>query len=193
VDFILCLSTNIIDTKFYTGNKFRKFFINLLIYAPLITTIIILLIVKRKKQCIIAGFLYLICGIIIWMYKIIFLIYLIISEELETDFEESYSEYVYLISFLLNLLTIFFRLVACYLVKKLLYNNVCKLEEYIHEREHAEFIQSLGTQNPIDAKLCEDEEITEEKLYEKNQNPFITGREKKEENEEEEIIMETTL
>ena len=63
--------------------------------------------------------------------------------------------------------TIFFRLIACYLVKKLLYNNVCKLEEYIHEREHAEFIQSLGTQNPIDAKLCEDEEITEEKLYAK--------------------------
>ncbi len=153
---------------------------------------IILLIIKRKKPCIIGGFLYLIGGSIIWMYKIAYLLYLIISEELEMDYETPYSDYIYLISFLLNLVTIFFRLLACYLVKKL-FSDVCKLEDYIHEREHAEFIQSLGVQNANDPKLYEDEEITEEKLYQQNKNPFITGREKKEDNEEEEIFIETTL
>jgi hypothetical protein len=191
-DFLLSFSSNLIDTKFYMGNKFVNFCINLSVYAPLIIATIVLLVIKRKKPCVIAGFLYLIGGIIIWMYKIVYLIYLIISEELETDYETPYSEYFYLISFLLNLVTIFFRLMACYLVKKL-FSDVCKLEDYIHEREHAEFIQSLGTQNAFDPKLYEDEEITEEKLYEQSKNPFITGREKKEDNEEEEIVIESTL
>ena len=73
-----------------------------------------------------------------------------------------------------------------------MFSDVCVLEEYIHEKEHAEFIQSLGTRGD-DEKLCEDEEITEEKLYQTKGNPLITGRKKKEENEEEEVQFQTTL
>ena len=70
-----------------------------------------------------------------------------------------------------------------------MYGDVCKLEEYIHEKEHAELIQSLGTYQD---KLCDDEEITEENLYAGRNNPFVKGREKKED-EEVEINFESTL
>ena len=191
-DFIFCFSTTVIDTNFYKRNKFLKFLINFIIFAPLLAIIIILLFKKRKKPCIIAGFLYLIGGTIIWLYKIGFLIYLIISEDLDNDYETLYSNSIYLICFFINLLTVFFRLFACYLIKKI-FSDVCKLEDFIHEKEHAEFIQSLGTQEGYDGKLCEDDEMTEEKLFENKKNPFITGREKKEENEEEEICFQSTL
>lgn len=151
----------------------------------------VLLLIKRKKPCIIGGFLYLIGGSLVWLYKIIFLIYLIITDDLENDYQFAYSETIYLVSFLINLLTIFFRLFSCYLIKRM-FSDVCKLEEYVHEKEHAEFIQSLGTQEGYDAKLCDDDEMTEEKLYEKKNNPFIAGREKNGENEEE-ICFQTTL
>ena len=191
-DFIFCFTTTIIDTKYYNRNKFSKFLINFMIYSPLIVATVILLLKKRKKQCIIGGFLYLIGGSIVWLYKIIFLIYIIITEDLENDYEEIYAEIIYLVCFLINLITIFFRLLSCYLIKQM-FSDVCKLEDYIQEKEHAEFVQSLGVQGGIDGKLCEDDEITEEKLYEQKNNPFITGREKKEENEEEEICFQTTL
>ena len=163
-----------------------------MIYSPLIIATVILLLIKRKKPCIIGGFLYLIGGTMVWLYKIIFLIYIIITEDLDNDYEEIYSEMLYLICFFINLLTIFFRLSSCYLIKKM-FADVCKLEEYIHEKEHAQFVQSLGTQEGYDGKLCEDDEITEEKLYEQKNNPFITGREKNEDKEEEEICFQTTL
>ena len=191
-DFIFCFITTVLDTAYYKRNKFLKFFINFIIFFPLISATIFLLLIKRKKQSIIAGFLYLIGGAIIWLYKIVFLIYIIISEDLDNDYEKLYSEAIYLVCFFINLFTIFFRLFSCYLMKKM-FSDVCKLEDYIHEKEHAEFIQSLGTQEGYDGKLCEDDEMTEEKLYESKKNPFITGREKKEENEEEEVCFQTTL
>ena len=154
-------------------------------------SVVILLYLKRKKYCIAGGFLYLIGGIIVWLYKMIFFIYLLLSEKLETDYEIAYSESIFIVSFLMNLLTIFIRLGVCYLIKNM-FSDVCVLEEYIHEKEHAEFIQSLGTK--AEEKLCEDDEITEDKLYAQNQNnPFITGRKKGDEKEEEEVNFQTTL
>ena len=154
-------------------------------------SVVILLYLKRKKYCIAGGFLYLIGGIIVWLYKMIFFIYLLLSEKLETDYEIAYSESIFIVSFLMNLLTIFIRLGVCYLIKNM-FSDVCVLEEYIHEKEHAEFIQSLGTRT--EEKLCEDDEITEDKLYAQNQNnPFITGRKKADEKEEEEVNLQTTL
>ena len=190
-DFLFCLSTTIIDTKFYIKNKFTKFLINFLIFAPLIIATVILLLRKRRRPCIAAGFLYLIGGSIVWLYKIAFLIYIIVSDDLDHDYERIYSKMVYLICFLINLITIFFRLFSCYLIKKY-FTDVCKLEEYIHEKEHAIFIQSLATQEGgLEGKLIEDDEMDEEKLYSQN-NPFISGRDKKDELEDEEIF-QTTL
>ena len=190
IDFILCLITTILDSA-YSNTSFKDFIINFLIFFPMHVSVVILLYLKRKKYCIAGGFLYLIGGIIVWLYKMIFFIYLLLSEKLETDYEIAYSESIFIVSFLMNLLTIFIRLGVCYLIKNM-FSDVCVLEEYIHEKEHAEFIQSLGTRT--EEKLCEDDEITEDKLYAQNQNnPFITGRKKGDEKEEEEVNFQTTL
>jgi len=190
IDFILCLITTILDSA-YSNTAFSDFIINFLLFFPMQVAIVILLYLKRKKYCIAAGFLYLIGGIIIWLYKMIFFIYLLLTEKLETDYDIEYGDSIFIISFLMNLLTIFIRLGVCYLIKNM-FSDVCVLEEYIHEKEHAEFIQSLGTR--AEEKLCEDDEITEDKLYAQNQNnPFITGRKKGDEKEEEEVNFQTTL
>ena len=190
IDFILCFIATILDSA-YSNTSFSDFIINFLIFFPMHVSVVILLYLKRKKYCIAGGFLYLIGGIIVWLYKMIFFIYLLLSEKLETDYEIAYSESIFIVSFLMNLLTIFIRLGVCYLIKNM-FSDVCVLEEYIHEKEHAEFIQSLGTRT--EEKLCEDDEITEDKLYAQNQNnPFITGRKKGDEKEEEEVNFQTTL
>jgi Na+/proline symporter len=190
IDFILCFIATILDSA-YSNTSFSDFIINFLIFFPMQVSVVILLYLKRKKYCIAGGFLYLIGGIIVWLYKMIFFIYLLLSEKLETDYEIAYSESIFIVSFLMNLLTIFIRLGVCYLIKNM-FSDVCVLEEYIHEKEHAEFIQSLGTK--AEEKLCEDDEITEDKLYAQNQNnPFITGRKKGDEKEEEEVNFQTTL
>ena len=190
IDFILCFITTILDSA-YSNTAFSDFIINFLLFFPMQVAIVILLYLKRKKYCIAAGFLYLIGGIIIWLYKMIFFIYLLLTDKLETDYDSEYGDSIFIISFLMNLLTIFIRLGVCYLIKNM-FSDVCVLEEYIHEKEHAEFIQSLGTK--AEEKLCEDDEITEDKLYAQNQNnPFITGRKKGDEKEEEEVNLQTTL
>lgn len=144
---------------------------------------------KRKKLCVVAGFLYLIGGLLLWIGKIIFSIVMIIQRTKgESDFDEAYGN-IYLIVFMLNILCIFFRLGATYIIK-LMYKPVCILEEYMHEKDHAKFIQSLSQNNPNGDKLVEDDEVTEEQLYQKKQNPFITGRKKEEDNDEEEINFE---
>jgi len=192
IDFIFCFIATILDSV-YSNTPFSDFIINFLLFFPMQVTVVVLLYLKRKKYCIAGGFTYLIGGIIFWLYKMIFFIYLLLSEKLETDYEIAYGESIFIVSFLMNLLTIFIRLGVCYLIKNM-FSDVCVLEEYIHEKEHAEFIQSLGTK--AEEKLCEDDEITEDKLYAQNQNqnnPFITGRKKADEKEEEEVNFQTTL
>ena len=190
IDFIFCFIATILDSA-YSSTPFPDFIINFLLFFPMQVAVVVLLYLKRKKYCIAGGFTYLIGGIIVWLYKMIFFIYLLLSEKLETDYEIVYGESIFIVSFLMNLLTIFIRLGVCYLIKNM-FSDVCVLEEYIHEKEHAEFIQSLGTK--AEEKLCEDDEITEDKLYAQNQNnPFITGRKKADEKEEEEVNFQTTL
>ena len=191
-DFIFWFFTTIIDVKYYEGNKTGYFFMHFLSFIPLFIAVIILLLIKRKKQCIAGGLLYLIGGIIIWFSKLIYFIYLIASKNLEKNYTQKYSQSIYLISFMINILVIFFRIGACYIIKGML-EHVSKLEEFLHEKEQAEFIKSLGTKGEDDARICDDEEITEDNLYNDNKNPFLTGREKKEDNEEEEICFQTTL
>ena len=80
----------------------------------------------------IAGFIYLIGGIVFWIGKIIYFIILIISiNKGDSSFEDTYKN-IYLIVFMMNILTVFFRLGVTYLVK-LMYKPVCTLEEYIHD------------------------------------------------------------
>ena len=185
-DFSFCFLTTIIDMSFYLGSKILFFLINLIIFAPLIVATVVLLLKKRKKQCITAGFLYLIGGVFIWLVKLIYFIYLLLTNEIEQSFKLDYGKYFFIISFLLNVTVVFFRLGAAYLTKAM-FADVCLLEEYIHEKEHAELIQSLANRNDDEDKLYEDETNEDKK------NPFITGRGKKGDNEEVEINFESTL
>lgn len=191
-DFIFNFITIIIDVKYYKGIRALHFIINLLLLIPLLISVVVLLLIKRKKQCIIGGFLYLIGGILVWLSKIFYFIYLVVSGNLQNDYTENYAGSIYLISFLLSVLTIFFRIGSIYLIKKM-YADVCTYEEFLHEKEQADFLQSLGTKGDNDERICEDEEITVENLGQNNKNPFITGRKKKEDDDEEEICFEATL
>ena len=112
-DFFFSLTTTVMDTQYYNGSKFPKFIISVLIFTPLIIVTGILIWIKRKKPFIVGGFLYLVLGTIAWLYKIINVIYLIISGNLESDYDKKYSDFLYLICFLIDLITIFFRLFSC--------------------------------------------------------------------------------
>ena len=191
-DFLFCFIATIIDVKYYTGTKALNFFINFFSFMPLQIAVILLLIKQRKKKHIIGGYLYLIGGSILWLAKVIYFIVIIISDKIEDDYEKKYADSVYLISFLINLLIIFARVGACYIVRNA-YPLVCKVEEFSHEKEQAEFLQSLGTKGEGDARIAEDEEITEDTLYKKSKNPFLHGRAKKDDNEEEEVCLQTAL
>ena len=190
-DFVFCLIATIIDVVYFNGNKFGYFIIHFLVFGSIIISTDILLLLKRRKLCMIAGFLYLIGGSAFWLGKLIFfIIMLILSRKDDKSFEDSYENIQWIV-FIMNILTIFLRLGSAYIIK-LMYKPVCSLESYFHEKEHAEFVQSLGKRNPNEDKLVEDDEITEDQLYPKNQNPFIKGREKKEDNEDEEINFDST-
>ena len=189
-DFIFCFISTIIDVKYYTGSKVLIFFINLLCFIPLQISVIILLLMKRKKQCVIGGLLYLIGGILVWLSRLFYFVYLILSNDLNVKYGENYSTAIFLISFVINMFCVFFRMGASYIVKKM-YADVCTLEEFLHEKEQADFLQSLGTKGENDERLCEDEEINVKDLTSKN--PFISGRKKKDEDEEEEICFQSTL
>ena len=192
-DFVFCFIATIIDTSNYEGNKAIFFFIHFLLFVPLLIIVIILLLKKRKKQLIAGGYTYLIGGIFIWATKLIYFLYLFLSDSLDEDYKEAYSNSIYLVTFILNLLVIFFRVGACHIAKGM-YPYILKLEEFEYKKEQAEFIQSLGTKGENEARLCDDEEeITRDKLLNNKNNPFITGREKKEDNEEEEFCFQTTL
>ena len=175
---------------YYKKNKFLYFLLHFLAFGGITISTFVLVFLKRKKLCMAAGFLYLIGGLLLWLGKLIYSVILMIEKsDGEIDFEDKYGKSIYLIVFILNIITIFFRLGAAYLIKQI-YKPICILEEYKHEKEHADFIQSLGKGNSKEDKLVNDEEVNEDQLYERDKNPFITGRNKKEEDEDEEIKLD---
>ena len=190
-DFFLFLISEIIERSYYIGPHGYLIAINLIFLLILIGTTGYLIYVKRVKPCVVGGFLYFILGLLLWLYKLVYYCAFLFSDTVSQYYEKDFDENsIYFVCFLINLITIFLRIGACYLIKKN-FNEVKLLEVYIHEKEHAEFIQSLGTQDGD--KLYEDEEVNEDKLYAQNKNnPFVTGRPKKDEDEEE-ICFQTTL
>lgn len=195
-DFLLYILGQVIEAIYYTGSSGLKISIELSVFLSLICSVVILLLLKRAKQCVVGGFIYLILGILLWLFKLVYICYMIFTDLIYDYFEENYSEKnIYFIVFLLDLFTIFLRIPACYFVKKLYY-DVCKLEEYIHEKEHAQFLESLGSSIGGEGLLNE-EEITEEQLYQRKTkfdargNP-IKNKDEIEENEEE-IRFQTIL
>ena len=175
---------------YYKKNKFLYFLLNFLAFGGITISTFVLLFLKRKKLCIVAGLLYLIGGSLFWIGKLVYSVIIMIEKsDGEIDFEDKYGKNIYLIVFILNMITVFFRFGSVYLIKQI-YKPICTLEEYLREKEHADFVQSLGQGNSKEDKLVNDEGSTEDQLYEKDKNPFITGRNKKEENEDEEIKLD---
>ena len=189
-DFFLFIISEIIETSHYNGPNRYILAINLTIVISLIASVSYLIYTKRVKTYVVGGFLYLILGISMWLYKLTYYCIFIFSDSMEKSFDTNFGESLYFICFLINLFVVFMRIGACCLIKKN-FNDVKLLEVYNHEKDHAQFIQSLGTQDAD--RLCDDEEITEDKLYSQNKNnPFVTGRQRKDD-EEEEICFQTTL
>ena len=189
-DFFLFIISEIIETSHYNGPNRYILAINLTIVISLIASVSYLIYTKRVKTYVVGGFLYLILGISMWLYKLTYYCIFIFSDSMEKSFDTNFGESLYFICFLINLFVVFMRIGACCLIKKN-FNDVKLLEVYNHEKDHAQFIQSLGTQDGD--RLCDDEEITEDKLYSQNKNnPFVSGRQRKDD-EEEEICFQTTL
>jgi len=182
VDFLLYTIIAIIDAKYRIDSSGGFFMLNFCIFAPIVIITVVLLFLKKKMFCKIGGFFYLVGGGCVWLYKIIYFTYLILGDGLNY-YEPEYSNATYILIFIINLLSIGLRLLAAYFIKKL-YPDIITWENIIKAKEQAEFVKSLG--NSGDNKISEDEEITEDKLAQSKNNPFLTGRKKEDDNEEEE-------
>ena len=107
-------------------------------------SVTILLLLRRKVLCIIGGFSYLIGGCMGWLYKIIFICYIIFGSKVNKFFDKLYSEqYWHIILFVVQIGIIGVRLYTCYLIK-MMYKSLGFYESYRREKEHAEFLEKLG-------------------------------------------------
>jgi len=130
----------------------KNFLIEIGIIIFISFIIIILLVLMKKIYCLIGGLVYLILGILFWLYKSIYSCYLLFSGEIEEYFgdntEDGYEDedniyyYFYAIIILINISLISIRLICCYNIKKI-YGLLENIEKYNFEREHTILIQKI--------------------------------------------------
>jgi len=120
------------------------------------SSVIVLLLYKRKRQCLIAGLIYIGVGSVLWLSKFIYYIYHLASDEFIFSYYCSKGTIAF--CFVLNLLQLGLRLAACYFIKRL-YSNIILLEDYNNRKEHADFVKSLERNE--DKKVNEDKNISE--------------------------------
>ena len=183
IDIFFCLFAAIIDTIFYIHSFIPKMFLEFFFIALIAISVTIFLLLRRKLLCIIGGFLYLILGCMGWLYKIIFICYVIFGTKVLEFFDKKYSEqYWHIILFIIQIGLLAVRLYTCYLIK-MMYKSLGFYESYRREKEHAEFLEKLGQKmddgnnngndkdgnnnNICEIKFDEDEENNEE--YNENQ------------------------
>ena len=183
IDIFFCLFSAIVDTIFYLHSFIPKMFLEFFFIALVAISVTIFLLLRRKLLCIIGGFLYLILGAMGWLYKMIFLCYIIFGTKILEFFNKKYSEqkwHIILFAIQVGLLAV--RLYACYLIK-MVYKSLGFYESYRREKEHAEFLEKLGQKmddgknngndkdgnnnNICEIKFDEEEENNEE--YNENQ------------------------
>ena len=155
IDIFFCLFSAIADTIFYIHSFIPKMFLEFFFIALIAISVTIFLLLRRKLYCIIGGLMYLILGCLGWLYKIIFICYIIFGTKVLEFFDKKYSEqYWHIILFAIQVGLLAVRLYACYLIK-MMYKSLGFYESYRREKEHAEFLEKLG-QKMDDGKNNED-------------------------------------
>jgi len=155
IDIFFCLFSAIVDTIFYIHSFIPKMFLEFFFIALIAISVTIFLLLRRKLYCIIGGLMYLILGCLGWLYKIIFICYIIFGTKVLEFFDKKYSEqYWHIILFAIQVGLLAVRLYACYLIK-MMYKSLGFYESYRREKEHAEFLEKLG-QKMDDGKNNED-------------------------------------
>ncbi len=91
-DLFLYFLFQLIEAIYYSGNSGMKFSIEFFIIICLLSTLVILILQKKTKLCIVAGFLYLVLGIILWLFKIISICFLIFTDLIYSYYEENFTE-----------------------------------------------------------------------------------------------------
>lgn len=156
-DVLICSGISIIEYLFTKGDDYDKLIIMIIKIGPLliISLIIILLLILRKKVfCIIAGIIYLVLGILFWLYKSFFYCYIIFSLKIQDYYKDNFKK-IKIILLVVNLSLIILRLV-CFFIIKSIYNLLKGIEKYFYEREHTILIQKLG--EDLDVSLYKDDE-----------------------------------
>ena len=126
--------------------------------------IILFLVLRIKIFCLIAGIIYLVLGILFWLYKSIVYCYIIFNLKINDYFKDSFIKIKFIL-LAVNLSIIILRLV-CFFIIKSIYTLLKSIEKYFHEREHTILIQKLGEN--LDVSLYKDDEIkNEEEINEK--------------------------
>ena len=144
IDIFFCLFSAIADTIFYIHSFIPKMFLEFFFIALIAISVTIFLLLRRKLYCIIGGLMYLILGCLGWLYKIIFICYIIFGTKVLDFFDKKYSEqYWHIILFAIQVGLLAVRLYACYLIK-MMYKSLGFYESYRREKEHAEFLEKLG-------------------------------------------------
>ena len=183
IDVFLCLFSATTDTIFYIHSFIPEMFLEFFFIALIAISVTIFLLLRRKLLCIIGGFLYLILGCMGWLYKMIFICYVIFGTKVLEFFDKKYSEqYWHIILFIIQIGLLAVRLYTCYLIK-MMYKSLGFYESYRREKEHAEFLEKLGQKmddgkndgnnkdsnnnNICEIKFDEDEENNDE--YNENQ------------------------
>ena len=143
-DFLICLIITIIDCAYYLNSYYFKLFFNLIIMAGMTLSVVVLLLLKKKKLCQIGGMIYLIMGSIWWLYKIIYVCYLVFGQKTRNYFKIEYEQQGWtFITFVIYLLLIFLRVGCCFIIKKL-YKIVETFESYFIAKDHADFMEKIG-------------------------------------------------
>ena len=144
IDVFFCFFSAAVDTIFYIYDFVPKMFLEFFFISIITISVTILLLLRRKVLCIIGGFSYLIGGCMGWLYKIIFICYIIFGSKVNKFFDKLYSEqYWHIILFVVQIGIIGVRLYTCYLIK-MMYKSLGFYESYRREKEHAEFLEKLG-------------------------------------------------
>ena len=179
IDILFWLFTIIIDNIFYKNGFFPRMFLEYFFVIIISIAIAVLLLLRRKIFCIIGGYSYLICGILGWLIRVIYICYLVFGNQVKNYYEVNYSKYYFnFIIFLIHIVLIFVRLYCCYLIK-VMYKSLGFFERYSREKEHAEFIEKLGNKMGDDKKndpnsnpddICEIKFCEEDNPDEYNEN-----------------------
>ena len=144
VDLFSSLFITFIDCVYYLNSIYFKLIFNLIVMIGMIASVAILLFLKKRKLCLIAGFLYLILGSVWWLYKVIYVCYLVFGAKVKNYFQKEYESHGWtFITFVIYLLLIFLRVGCCYIIKKL-YKIVGLFETYFIEKDHADFLEKIG-------------------------------------------------